>query len=161
VGKTTELRQKLKQRFFPFLESKGFSCDMRHAPQIFTFRRISGDKICVLDVQWDEYGRRRFALNFSAGSPREIISYEGKISPQDAFVPNFKNRGRLKSNHQLRLFRSDQQWFSQDLGIIERLMCKREKSSDHVIDDLLSVFSEVEDFFEERKIGSHLNLWPN
>lgn len=159
MGKTTELRQQLKQRFFPFLESKEFSSDMRDAPQFFTFRRISGEKIYVLDIQWDKYGRRRFALNFSMGFPDEIISYEEKTSPLNARVNNFRSRGRLLSKHQFRLFQVDRQWFSQDLGICERLMCKREKSADHVVDDLLSVFPEVEDFFEKKKVGRHLNVW--
>ncbi len=160
MGKTTEMRQTLKQRFFPVLESKGFSKDMRFAPQFFTFRKISKDKICVLDIQWDKYGRRRFAVNFSMGSPDEIISGGEEILPQDVFISNLKTRGRLKSKHQVRLFQANRQWFSQDLSIIERLMLKKEKSADDVIDDLLSVLPEVEDFLDKGKIGPHLSLWP-
>lgn len=156
MGKTTELRSALKQRFFSLLEAKGFSCDTKDSPQFYTFRKILNDKICVLDIQFDKYGEPKFALNFSSGRADDIIPNDGNLSANTVCVYNFKNRGRLKSASQIRLSQAELSWFSQDLGIIEKLMGKKPKSADQVIDDLLNIFPEVEDFFEQGKIGKHL-----
>jgi hypothetical protein len=51
MGKTTPLRQELKRTFFPYLASKGFATDMRHAPQFFTFRKIEVSELRVCDIQ--------------------------------------------------------------------------------------------------------------
>ena len=158
MGHATELRQILKQRFFPLLEAKGFVMDKRHAPQFLAFRRIFGETIQVFDIQWDKYGKPKFALNFSMGSLHDIVSHEGPIEPADAFVYNFKNKGRLRSKCQFRWFQADRQWFSQDLGLTERLMLRKKKTADDVVDDLLNVFPEVEAFFQGNGKGSHLSL---
>jgi hypothetical protein len=69
MGRTTSLREAIKQVFVPHLQGKGFSPDMRYAPQRFGFRKIDSDAVYVCDIQWEKYGRPRFVLHFGKCSP--------------------------------------------------------------------------------------------
>lgn len=58
MGPTTELRRELKRTFVPFMAARGFVLDNRHAPQFQNYRRTVGDRVQLLEIQWEKYGSR-------------------------------------------------------------------------------------------------------
>ena len=100
MGKTTPLRQALKRTFFPYLVGKGFSTDMRHAPDFFAFRRVDGLRLLLCEIQWDKYGGPRFAINFGVCSAHGVEFYGEHVPAADVIASQASQWGRLlPGNH--------------------------------------------------------------
>jgi hypothetical protein len=79
MGRTTALRQAIKQDFFPFIREKGFVLEKQTA-QVYAFRKADSDVVFKCDVQWEKYGSPRFVLNFSKHGPKGLIT-SGRLAP--------------------------------------------------------------------------------
>src|SRR5215470_19180326 len=110
MGKTTDLRREIKRRFVPVMTAKGFSLDMRDAPSYVGFRRMTGDAVQVCDIQWEKYGRPRFAINFGTCSPGGVICHGEPIRAEDVTASTTPVFGRLVPGRR----HSVGGWFRQD-----------------------------------------------
>ena len=152
MGRTTDLRRALKEKFFPLLLDKGFVLDMRHAPQFITFRKIAPDKIYICDVQWDKSGKPRFVINFGCGKMEEMHVDEKPLDANDLFPYHTPVMGRLHPSKGLG-------WFRQDYGLLKRLLLgKAYAPSDQIVSALIERFVEVEKYWDTGRRGSHIRI---
>ena len=158
MGRTTPLRGEIKRVFIPYLVERGFAVDMRYAPQVYTFRRTEPEAVKVCDVQWDKYGRPRFAMNFGKCAG-EGVTFAGKvILPGDIFPAHAPAWGRLRQN---RLWIGDS-WFRQDIPLLRRLASFRKlDSAQAVVSRLIARFPEVEAYWASGLVGPHIRLLSN
>jgi hypothetical protein len=160
VGRTTELRREIRKRFFPFMTAKGFETNLRHAPQFFEFRKMVSDAIYLCDIQWDKRGTPRFILNFGKCGKSGAIAFGRLVSPDDVTSAHCSDRGRL---HPVpgRTSWTTGNWFRQDRPLLSRLVSRSVLyPPEAVVDTLLSLFVEVEAYWENGIIGKHLRLFP-
>jgi hypothetical protein len=157
MGRTTSLRRVIKRDFVPHLRDKGFSLDMRHAPQFFTFRKIDTDAVYVCDIQWEKYGRPRFVLNFGKCSA-DSVSFRGeRLLPGDIFPVHTPERGRLAPGRQW----TTGGWFRQDRPLVKRFVhFSKLYPAEEVVSQLIALFGEVEEFWKSGFIGPHIRLLP-
>jgi hypothetical protein len=156
MGKTADLRRAVKGSFVPLMEGKGFCTDMRDMPQFMGFRRITPERIYVCDIQWEKYGRPRFALNFGSCGPHGVICYGMEIKPADVTASSTSSFGRLIPGPSP-LTRS---WFRQDRTLLQRLLRGSWlKPVDEVVGDLIDLFPEVEDYWNSGLIGKHIRVF--
>jgi hypothetical protein len=140
MGRTTALRQAIKQDFFPFLRDKGFVVDMRDAPRLYTFRKTHSDVVLECSVQWEKYGSPRFVLNFSKRGPQGLIM-SGRLAPSQR--------------------RYTDGWFRQDRSWLEKLFSfSKLRPAEQVVMQLIAMFGEVEECWESQTIGPHVRLLP-
>jgi hypothetical protein len=135
MGRTTELRRELRKRFIPLATSKGFALSEANAPFSWEFRRVVGGDEQSFDIQWEKYGRPRFVVNFSSRGRC------GRLQP---------GSGTGTSS-----------WFRQDPTILDRLLLRAAlRAPAEVVDELIALFSELEQFFSEGLVGKHVRLFP-
>jgi Domain of unknown function (DUF4304) len=119
MGRTTALRREIKRVFDPHLKSKGFSPDLRGAPNFLAYRRIEADQVHVFDIQWEKYGRPRFVVNFGKAPVDGVTDVLGKhIKPEDTLASQAPIQGRLKPGSGA----MTESWFRQDRPLIGRLV---------------------------------------
>ena len=158
MGPTTELRRALKNRFFTYAETRGFTIDKRHQPVSTVFRRRMGPSVHILELQWDKYGRRRFRLHFGA-CPATGLEVDGKAIPPDEVFPAWcAVNGTLRARRGV----TGGAFFRQDSSWLERLRGHPPlREPDVIVDRLLAQFPEIERFFENGVAGPHLKIWPS
>ena len=153
MGRTTALRQALKQRFFPHVESRGFDRDESDAPQVLHFRRFISAKIEVFSLRWDKYARPIFHITFNE-APLSGVTVRGvhiaaqNIHPQDPSFPLSLQRSR---GPYLRC------WFQLRRPLLKRLSTWRtEYTPEEVVDALLNAYPEMEAWWASGLIGPHV-----
>ena len=158
MGRTTPLRQELKRAFFPYLAGKGFTTDMRRAPQFFTFRKIDVLDFRVCDIQWDKYGGPRFAVNFGKCGA-DGADFRGQhVPPADVFPSHAYQWGRLIPGPHW----TTRGWFRQERPILQRVISwSRVRAPEYVVQELMTLFREVEDFWNTGRVGRHIRLVPS
>jgi hypothetical protein len=155
MGRTTDLRRSIKRSFVPYIEDKGFRIDLRKMPQFLNFRRITSEGIYVCDIQWEKSGLPRFVLNFGSCGPNGVMFCGKEVGPPDITPSLTPSRGRLMPGRPQ--FISG--WFRQDRGLIQRLWKgSRLRSPDEVVGDLITLFPEVEAYWESGVIGRHISI---
>lgn len=154
---TQDLRRLVKTRFFPYAEARGFARARSAHPHFTTFRRLTADSAQVFNVQWDKYGAPRFVVNFGE-APGEGVRLWGKHVPGEDLEPqDCPESGRLqrKRGPYLRC------WFQLNKPVLEVLRTmERRYAAEAVVDQLLSVFPEVEAWWDGRTVGPHLDIVP-
>ena len=158
MGKTTELRREIRQRFVPYSETLGFKPDARQGPQFLQFRQVVGEDLHVFDIQWEKYGKQRFVVNFGKGSSNGIEFNGRKLQPNEMGVAHCPIRGRLKpGNGSL-----TSSWFRQDKHFLQRLFGGEPTfPPQQVVDQLIELFPELLEFFRSGKAGKHMHLFPS
>jgi hypothetical protein len=155
VGHTTALRREIKARFIPAMTAKGFACDMRHAPQSFTFRKITAEAVQVFDIQWDKSGRPRFVVNFGKCDAAGVIICGERVGPENVFPNSTPIWGRLSPGS----VRTTAGWFRQDRPLLERILTwSDQRPPAEVVATLLALFSEVEEFWKSGQTGPHSRI---
>src|SRR5262249_12660010 len=149
------LREALKARFYPYAESRGFVRAKTSHPHFTTFRRVDGDTVRVFDVQWDKYSRPMFVLNFGEG-PKEGVTLWGTHTGGAELDPlDCAEGGRLQRKKGPSLAC----WFQLNKPLVEALRTmERHYTPEVVVNHLLDVFPELEEWWERRAIGPHLYL---
>ncbi len=158
MGSSTELRRELKRRFWPLLESQGFSRDESDAPMFVFFRRHSSDSTQLLDLQWDKYGSPRFVLHFGQ-CPANGIEFRGERIPREKMIASWLATSRQGGTLQPRRGLSSRAWFRLDPDILMRLKGKRSRQPAEVVDELLALFPQVEAWWRSGALGPHLRMW--
>lgn len=156
MGNTTALRRVLKSRFHPHANARGFAIDERLQPRSTSFRRQAGDRVHIFDVQWDKYGRPRFLVTFGT-CPASGLDVNGVThSPADTLPSWCPDAGSL----QPRRGTSTASWFRQDVSWLRRLLGHVVlRPADDVVDELLAVFPELENYWDTGAIGAHMRPW--
>lgn len=156
MGSTTALRRALKSRFHPHVAARGFAIDERLQPRSTTFRRQAGGRIHIFDLLWDKYGKPRFVVPFGT-CPRSGLDVNGVThSPADTLPSWCSDAGTL----QPRRGTSTASWFRQDVSWLRRLVGHAPlRPADDVVDELLAMFPELENYWDTGAIGSHMRLW--
>lgn len=157
MGTSTQLRQELKRRFWPLLASQGFSRDDFEAPTFVTFRRHTHDSTQVIDVQWDKHGSPRFVVNFGQ-CPAAGIEFRGKNVPRETMMAGWLAPFGQGGTLQPRSGSSTRSWFRLDADLLMKLKGKRSREPAEVVDELLELFPEVEAWWKDGLVGSHLRI---
>jgi len=159
MGRTTALRREIKRTFIPYLRDKGFACDMRNAPQFFTFRKITSDAVYVCDIQWHKSGSPRFVVNFGkCAAEGGLNSHHHRVSPEGTFPQHAQERGRLSPGSERW---STGGWFRQDRPLLKRFVhSSKFYTPDEVVSKLMTLFIEVEDYWNLGRIGPHVRVMP-
>ena len=157
MGRTTPLRREIKRTFIPHLVEKGFSTDMRHAPQFFMFRRISTDAVTACDIQWEKYGRPRFVVNFGQCGPDGVVMRGEHVLPRDILSYHGIVRGQLRPGKGA----TSRNWFRQDRPLLESIIrWSQFYTPQEVVLRLIGLFPEIEEFWASGRVGPHIHLMP-
>lgn len=155
MGKTTDLRRELKKRFYPFAAEQGFRIDMTHGPFGVDFRRIRAERVDVFDLQWEKYGKPRFIVNFGQCPATGVVHFDERIPPEKVLAYMGAISGRL----QLSKGTSTRSWFCQDRSFFRRVLLRQQdRPAAEVVDELLSLFFELEDWFQKGRLGPHMAI---
>jgi hypothetical protein len=153
MGKTTDLRRELKNRFYPFAAEHGFQIDMAHSPFSVEFRRVTAERTDVFDLQWEKYGRPRFVVNFGHCSKSDAVHLDEEVTPDMTLSCDASTSGRLKP----RKGSGTNAWFRQDRSFFRRVVLRHQpRPAAHVVDELLSLFPELEGWFQHKRVGPHM-----
>ena len=157
MSTTTELRRELKDRFYPFLGTRGFKRD-RGSPMWQSFRKATEDDLFLLDIQWDKYHRPRFVINFGQ-CPAAGVQFRGKhIGPDEVMPSQASRRGRLQPGRG----GSTRSWFCQDRSLIARILrFPRPRPAADVVDQLITLYSELERFWETGEKSKHVQCFSD
>jgi hypothetical protein len=156
LGSTTELRRALKATFLPYASDRGFVIDARRQPVSTIFRRRAQRRVEMFEVQWEKYGRPRFALRFGT-CPAEGLWITGVLQQPDETLPTWcPDAGTL----QPRRGTSTRAWFRQDSSVVLRLLGRPAlRPPADVVSELLALFPELERYWTSGAIGPHIRLW--
>lgn len=153
MGKTTDLRRELKKRFYPFATEQGFRIDRINSPFSIDFRRMTAEGIDVFDLQWEKYGRPRFIVNFGHCPPGGVLHHGEQIPPDRVLSYMGPFSGRLQPGKGW----GTDGWFCQDRPFFRRVVLRqRPRPPAHVVDELLALFSELDEWFRHRRWGPHM-----
>jgi hypothetical protein len=156
MGPTTELRRALKVRFLPYALERGFAVDRTAQPRSTVFRRRAGSRVQMFEVQWEKYGRPRFALHFGT-CPAEGLHVNDVVYSADETLPGWcPDAGSLQPRNGT----SSRSWFRQDSAWLQRLVGRpARRDPSEVVDELLALFQELEVYWADGVVGPHLRLW--
>ena len=96
MGVTSALRSELKRRVLPLAEAQGFVVDERKLPQSIEFRRTAGDAVHVFGIQWEKYGKPRFAVHYGTLSRSRPSVGPDLLPPRDVLVSWLADAGSLQ-----------------------------------------------------------------
>jgi hypothetical protein len=120
------------------------------------FRRPAGGSVQMFELQWEKYGRPRFAVHFGT-CPAEGLLVNGALHRPEDTLPTWcpdtgsfrRPRGGTRSL-----------WFRQDASVVQRLLGSRAlRDPDLVVNQLLGVFPELERYWAKGEVGRYLKLW--
>ena len=155
MTRTKQLRDAVKERFFPYAESRRFVREKSAHPHFTTFRRIDGHKVRVFNVQWDKYGHPRFVLNFGEGPLSGVILWGKHKAGQELEPQDCPESGRL----QRRKGGSLRCWFQLNKPLLDVIRTMEWRyPPEAVVNELLSAFPELEAWWEHRTVGPHIDL---
>jgi len=156
MGRTTELRRALKERFIPDAVDRGFHVDARRQPVSTVFRRRAGDRVEMFELQWEKYGRPRFAVRFGT-CPSAGLLVGGTLHAADDTLPTWcPDAGSL----QPRRGTSSRSWFRQDSSVLQRLVGRPAlRAPADVVNEFLALFPELERYWRTGDAGSHLRFF--
>ena len=156
MGVTSALRSELKRRVLPLAEARGFVVDERKLPQSIEFRRTAGDAVHVFGIQWEKYGKPRFAVHYGTCPAAGLRVGPDLFPPRDVLVSWLADAGSL----QPRRGSSSRAWFRQDRSFISRLIGRpRLRTPGEVVDELLTVLPELQRYWDTGSVGPHMRTW--
>lgn len=161
------LREELSKRFLPYLQSLGFEpaqdsaqMDGRSIFPFGTFVRKHGNTSDVVEIQFDKYLRPRFIINFRKRPPA-IIPDGQPIGRRNARLPKLTEYGaekfRWAESFRLTPRPESARWFAMRTFFGLR---SPETSSKEVVDRLMNLFSQVENWFKDGTVGEHIEALP-
>jgi len=156
MGSTTALRRELKRRFLPLARERGFVPDQRRMPASITFRRSAGADVHIFSIQWEKYGKPRFAVRFGT-CPGDGARFGNEVFAAADTLPDWlPDAGTL----QPRRGTSSRAWFRQDRPLLQRLAGRpRLRPEAEVVDELIRLFAELERYWAGGSAGPHMRHW--
>ncbi|MBC8168125.1 MAG: hypothetical protein H7Y20_19935 [Bryobacteraceae bacterium] len=158
MGRTTDLRREVKQRFWPLVRAQGFEPDETEAPAVVTFRHHNDRATFVFDIQWSKWGDPRFVVNFGT-CPADGFEFRGQQIDRHSVLAGWLTYIGQAGRLQPRRGSSTRAWFRQDYGFFERMVTgRRLKTASAVVDELMRLFPEVSDYWSSGRVGKHLHV---
>ena len=151
MSHSLDLREAVKARFYPFVESRGFV--RGKATSLLTvFRRREGQSVQVFDIQWEKYGTPRFVINFG-----EVPLHNLRVEERELETYHCETLGRLKRKTGPYL----RSWFQLDKPWLEAMVSLRRRyQPEEVVDQLVALFPEVESWWSNKVEGPHVEFLP-
>ena len=148
------LQAALEARFFPHVESMGFTRDRKQEPRITCFRRPSASSMQVLALVWGTRGPPGFSVQFTE-APLEGIDYSGShLTAEEIFPGNFALlRGWLIPERGQRVFHLQR-------SLWRRLVVRQGDDPGPLVEQLMELFPELEAWWRDKTKGAHLILLP-
>ncbi|MDG1579984.1 hypothetical protein [Pseudomonas sp. GOM6] len=148
------LREQLKARLQPLLESRGFIADHPQSALFWTYRRLSGDQSHIIEVQWDKYQRPRFIINYGT-CPASGLQLPDGLYPAASVAAHWtQDAGRLQDGTS-----AGEHWFRQDRPWWRRLLGKpAQVDAQEPVQRLMACLGEVEIYWQSGLLGPH--MWP-
>jgi hypothetical protein len=157
------LREELSKRFIPYLQSLDFEpaknpakADARSIHPFGTFVRRRETVSDVIEIQFDKRSKPRFIINFRRDPPE--LNKEGQfVGARNLRLPKLTEFGaerfRWAESFRLTPRPKSANWFTMRtfFGFRSQKICSKE-----VIDRLMNLFPQVEDWFKDGKIGEHV-----
>jgi hypothetical protein len=154
MGITTALRRELKERFYPVALGAGFELDTSLQPEVTVFRRLSGSKLQVFDIQWDSHRKPRFIINFAEATNQAIDHTGQKL----AFASTCTYHCRPCLRLQRERGGSFSCWFQLRKPLLEQLSSfRREYTPQQVVDQLLERWPQMDEWWSTKRLGQHVN----
>lgn len=158
MGNTTALRRELKKRFYPFVADQKFEIDRTSSPFSIDFRRSTAEGVDVFDIQWEKSGSPRFVVNFGHCPSSGVIHFGEPVAPDKVLSYMGSSSGRLQPGKGS----STRSWFCQDRSFFHRVVLRRPpRPAAAVVDELLSLFPELQEWFTRRRLGPHMVMAHN
>ncbi len=152
MGSTTALRRALDASFFPYLAEQGFLVDARNQPSLKTCRRTADGAVQILGLQWDKYGRPRFAVHFGTCAAEGLQVGDDLFPAEDVLATWCPDRGTLRPRRG--------EWFRQDPTLLARLRGARSlREPTDIVDELVAHVHELDAYWRDGDVGPHLRLW--
>jgi hypothetical protein len=108
----------------------------------------------VFGLQWENCGRPRFVLNFGQCPATGAVHFNEHIPPEKVLPYMGTASGRLKPN---KGGASTRCRFSQDHSFIRRILLRQQdRPAFEVVDQLLPLFPELEDWFQNGQLRPHM-----
>lgn len=143
ASKAAPLLAIVKKRFYPFAETRGFTRDKSINPLFTTFRRTTGTRVQVFEIQWDKYWRPCFVINFGKGfAADERIVYQGRLQ-------------RKRGGSRYCWFGTRRPWTS------KLATGKWSYTPEEVLAELIAAFDELESWWGQGVSGPHIQLWED
>jgi hypothetical protein len=156
MARSSELRQVLQERFYPFADQQGFVRSKSSHPHFMVFRRQREAVIHVFDVQWDKYHKPRFVINFGAALATSMDAAgtpvpAEHVNPSDCTIVRRLQRQRGGSMGC---------WFQLRKPWLEVLRSGAlSYSPAEAVDQAILAFAEVEAWWATRVEGPHVYIW--
>lgn len=155
MGRTTALRRELKRVLVPFMESKKFIIDQRHAPSFFEFRRIVNGRVQFFEIQWEQSGKPRFVVNFGHASIKGTICHNERISANEVCAGKTAEYCRLRPGRGS----STRSWFRQDRPTLSALIARNSFYPPELpVQQLIELFPEAEEYWLTGMLGPNSKL---
>ncbi len=157
--KITRMRAAVNGRLIPHILASGFQPDGRpiweqnqYGHLFRRFLRRHGEKLELLEIQFDKQGRAAFVLNFGAAPPEGVLTY-GEHRPQagTAFM-HLPLRARLYAGRALRM-----RWFGLPWMRIPLL---RDPTADQIVEKAIRLFPQIEAWLREGVEGPNVRVLP-
>ncbi|QYY34563.1 KOW motif-containing protein [Ruficoccus sp. ZRK36] len=142
----------LEERFYPYVQSLGFVRDSSSCKNVISFRRSVLDKTHIFAIFGNVHKNKRFTLEF-AEVPQAGVDWGSKHFSADTILPDHfvLSRGRLLSGAMLAYFGRG--------GSLLRRIIPQKNNEDSTVDELMSLFPEVQDWWSDKKIGRHIAIF--
>jgi hypothetical protein len=155
--RTQQLRDAVKKLFIPYILSRGFHEDKRELfkPDPYghlrrRFMRWNGNKLELLNIQFDKHGRPKFVLNFGVVPPEGVETLFEYVKQIEADVVHLPVTGRLYNSNRYLM-----RWFGFPLI---RIPLIRDPSAEDIVRRAIRLFPQVEAWLREGKVGPNVRV---
>jgi hypothetical protein len=152
-----ELRTVVKERLIPHIHSRGFQLDAReihkHDPYGHLMRRFlrwDGNRLELLDIQFDKHGRAKFVFNLGVAPPEGVDDYLGHHSQLETDISNILKHGRLYAGNPYFM-----RWFSIPLL---RIPLIRSPSAEDIVQHAIQLFPQAEAWLRDGTVGPNIRV---
>lgn len=155
--KTQELRDAVKKLLVPHIESCGFAPDTRRVYNpdpfrhlFFRFMRKYGEKLELLEIQFDKYGRPKFVINLGVVPSQGVDYYGYHYAQENAGIAHLPQWARLCT----RRFWG-RSWFGYPFL---RIPLVRNPSAEDIVQEAIRLLPQAEAWLREGIRGPNIAL---
>jgi len=156
-SRSQELRAAVKELLVPHIQSLGFGEDSReiwkqdaYGHLFCKFLRWNGNRMELLNIQFDKHGRAKFVLNFGVVPPDGVEYYGHHCAQQDATVGHLHQQARLYAGNRFTM-----RWFGFPLL---RLPLLRSPTSPDIVHRAIRLFPQVDAWLKDGIVGPNVRV---
>jgi hypothetical protein len=156
-SRAQELHAIVKERLIPHILASGFHPDERpiwkHDPYGHQFRRFLrrlGDRLELLEIQFDKHGRASFVLNFGVVPPTGVANFGKRYSPDETAIMHLPQKARLYAGSAWRM-----RWFGFPWL---RVPFVRNPSGARIVEKAILLFPQIQLWLREGIVGPNVKV---